>query len=85
MTHPETIRSRTSQSCSKPSLHPLTLGAARLAHGQLYYYKIDCRGRTLMKQLLHFVVARHLSIDLGLAATAITAASVALVMCAQLP
>jgi hypothetical protein len=38
-----------------------------------------------MKQFLHLVYTRHLSIDLGLAATAITVASVALVMCAQLP
>ena len=84
-THPDRITGRTRQSCSKPSLHPLTSGAAGLAHGQLYYYKIDCRGRTVVKQLFHFAVARHFSIELGLAATAITAASVALTICAQLP
>jgi hypothetical protein len=38
-----------------------------------------------VKQLLHFIVMRHLSIDLGLAATAVTAASVALLICAELP
>jgi hypothetical protein len=39
----------------------------------------------VVKQLFHFAVARHFSIDLGLAVTAITAASVALTICAQLP
>jgi hypothetical protein len=39
----------------------------------------------VVKQLFHFSVARHFSIELGLAATAITAASVALTICARLP
>jgi hypothetical protein len=39
----------------------------------------------MIKPLFHFAVARYFSIDLGLAATAITAASVALTICAQLP
>jgi hypothetical protein len=39
----------------------------------------------MVKPLFRFAVARYFSIDLGLAATAITAASVALTICAQLP
>jgi hypothetical protein len=38
-----------------------------------------------MNQLLGFVVMRHLSFDLGLVAIAASAATVALVICAQLP
>jgi hypothetical protein len=47
--------------------------------------QIHSLGRTVIKQLLHWAAKPHSSIDKGLMVAALSAASVAFFICAQLP